>query len=676
MNPESERFFIIGVAKLRRRDSPQLAAGRVHLWISRGYLMHYTRDDIISAFMDSGLARGDIVFLSTSLGMLGVAEGVSTPDELNQLFLDCIKTVLGPEGTILVPTYSYTFGRSTATDSVIYDPETTPSEIGSFPEFFRKQPGVIRSLDPMISVAGCGPSAYKLFKCLPPTSYGAGCIFDRLTKTKAKCCNIALGPNWTPFVHYVNWLANVPFRYEKLFAGNIMVNGKPRKRTWVYAVRILSEPSLPNTYRLGKMAENAGIWKSAPLGRGRIYAADYRAYFDFAVLNQKTDPWLTAVGPPADLVDLEEKRVGTQRKHSSLPEGSSCRDIAQTLAPLVRETVSDGMDMAFNILAEQLPMTIHRYPTGMNCFDWIVPEKWTCHGAALQRINGETVLSYEENRLFVRSYSMPYDGEVIREDLLRHIEVHSSIPEAIPYKKELLERDWGFCCSQKLRDGLTDERYKVDIRTNYSYGELKVGEVTVPGNSSEIILICTYLDHPCQMNVALSGVLAGMDIIRARMNAKRPRFSYRLLVLSGAPGFAAWLSQNKAMIPSIVGGVSLRMLARPLPHILQHSTNGDTMLDNVCESVLKERDTESQIVIAPEVFNEFPGGGNPLYNNHGGWGNFPMLSLVRALPQDDIDFPYKGYLTDLDNIESADFNAIEETVSVVTDIFDALESTG
>ena len=639
-------------------------------------MIHYTRDDIISAFMTVGLERGDVVFVSTSLGMLGIAEGVSTPDELNQLFLDCIKTALGPEGTVLVPTYSYTFGRNTATSPAIYDPETTPAETGPFPEFFRKQPGVARSLDPMTSVAGYGPSTYELFKCLPATSYGVGCIFDRLTKTKAKCCSIGLGPNWTPFIHYADWLAKVPFRYDKLFTGNIMVDGKPAKKTWIYAVRILAKPSFPNGYRLGKMAENAGIWKWVPLGRGRIYAADYRAYFDFAVLSQKADPWLTAAGPPADPIDLEEKRGGKQRKHFSLPEGSSCRDIAAKLAPLVRETVSDGMDTAFNIMVEHLPMSVHRYPTGMNCFDWILPEKWTCHGAALQRINGETVFSYEENRLFVRSYSMPYDGEVICEDLLKHIEVHASIPEAIPYKKESFERDWGFCCSQKIRDGLTDERYKVDIRTDYSYGELKVGEVTVPGNSSKTILICAYMDHPCQMNVALSGVLAGMDVIRACMEGKRSRFCYRLLVLPGAPGLAAWLSQNQPMIPAIVGGVSLRMLARPLPHILQHSSSRDTLLDNVCESVLRKRDPESQIVIEPEGFNEFPAGGNPLYNNHDGWGKFPMLSLARALPQDDINFPYSGHLTDLDNLENADLNAVKDSVAILSEIFDALESTG
>jgi aminopeptidase-like protein len=333
------------------------------------------------------------------------------------------------------------------------------------------------------------------------------------------------------------------------------------------------------------------------------------------------------------------------------------------------------MDIALSALAEQLPMAIHRYPTGMNCFDWILPEKWTCHGASLERMNGETVLSYAENPLFVRSYSLSYEGEESRKDLLKHIAVHPTLSKAVPYKQEFVDRDWGFCCSNEIRKGLTDDRYKVDIQTDFSYGELKVGEVMVPGNSSKTVLICTYLDHPCQVNFALSGVLAGMEVVRARIKAKEPRFSYRLLVLPGVSGFAAWLSRNQDIVPLIIGGLSLRMLARPLPHILHHFSSGNTIWDTLCERELKKRDPESQIVPASAVFNEFSGGANPLSEEHGAWGNIPMVSLARALPIGDLDFPFRGYLTDLDSLENADFNAIKETCSIVKAIFNALEDT-
>ncbi len=52
-----------------------------------------------------------------------------------------------------------------------------------------------------------------------------------------------------------------------------------------------------------------------------------------------------------------------------------------------------------------------------------------------------------------------------------------------------------------------------------------------------------------------------------------------------------------------------------------------------------------------------------------------MVSIARALPQDDLDFPFRGYMTDLDSVENADFNAIKETCSIVKAIFNALEDT-
>ena len=89
--------------------------------------------------------------------MLGIPEGVSTTDGLNQLYFDCIKEILGPEGSMLVPTYSYTFGKSFATNIALFDPKMTPAETGPFPEYFRKQAGTKRSSDPMVSVCGIGP---------------------------------------------------------------------------------------------------------------------------------------------------------------------------------------------------------------------------------------------------------------------------------------------------------------------------------------------------------------------------------------------------------------------------------------------------------------------------------------------------------------------------------------
>lgn len=264
----------------------------------------YSKKDIIKALKDVGLQKGDTAFFSTSLGMLGKVEGVQSQDDLNALFLETIKEVMGMDGTILVPTYSYTFGSSTKGNPKNFDPSTTPSETGPFPSFFLKQKRVIRSLDPMVSVAGLGPSSSNLFKNLPKNSYGKDCLFSRLINhPNSKCISIGLGPNWVPFLHHADWLAQVPFRYDKQFAGTITYSTGIEHVRWNYSVRASVDQSRANAHELGRKAVNKGIWTYAPLGRARVYGCSYKEFFYYTMGLLEKDKWLTAIGPPYVLPD-------------------------------------------------------------------------------------------------------------------------------------------------------------------------------------------------------------------------------------------------------------------------------------------------------------------------------------------------------------------------------------
>ena len=136
----------------------------------------YKFSHIKNAFSDVGLRQGDTAYFSTGLGFIGPADDVKNEEELNQLYLKAMRQIIGNEGTILIPAYSYSIGKSTRQTPIVFDPLTTPAEAGPFPDFFLKQKGVVRSHDPMVSMAGLGPGAGILFKDLPPTSYGADSV--------------------------------------------------------------------------------------------------------------------------------------------------------------------------------------------------------------------------------------------------------------------------------------------------------------------------------------------------------------------------------------------------------------------------------------------------------------------------------------------------------------------
>ncbi len=126
--------------------------------------------------------------------------------------------------------------------------------------------------------------------------------------------------------------------------------------------------------------------------------------------------------------------------------------IIDSLWRLPRDIVSNGYDAALRALATQLPMTIHEYPTGMEAWTWVVPEKWTCHEAYLETLDGRRLFSYADHPLHVVSYSLPFEGVVSREELLAHLHAHPRIPDAVPFIFKYYERDWGLCCSQLQRE--------------------------------------------------------------------------------------------------------------------------------------------------------------------------------------------------------------------------------
>lgn len=262
--------------------------------------MIYSQSDIIKALKKSGIIKGDTVFFTTGLGFLG-KPNINKIYSINDICLyvfKAIKKVLGKNGTILIPTYSYTFGKIYSKKLPLFDQSKTSSKIGPFPNFFRKQFGVIRSIDPMVSIAGLGPKSKKILNDIPHTSYGQGCVFERILKIKnAKCCSIGLGPNWIPFIHYVDWKNKAPFRYDKFFNGYILFNKKKKKIRWHYPVRILRKESITNAHKIGELAYKKGIYKSSNLGRSAIYTANYKKYFNFVIKLTKNNPWLTVNGP-------------------------------------------------------------------------------------------------------------------------------------------------------------------------------------------------------------------------------------------------------------------------------------------------------------------------------------------------------------------------------------------
>lgn len=226
----------------------------------------YSKSDLIKALGVVGLKRGDVVFSHIALLQLGIPLELADGIDAYQVLWDALQEVLGPEGTFLTPAFSYSFCNEET-----YDPSFSPSRVGPFSSRFLKESGVVRSLDPIFSVAGHGPLAEKLFEDLPKDCFGVDCLFDRLGKSEAKICQIGLDLFWATCVHFLEQECNVPHRYKKFFSGTIVENGVAREECWIYNVRILDDKSRPRVDRAQKMAEFLGLIAQEKVGCGHVH---------------------------------------------------------------------------------------------------------------------------------------------------------------------------------------------------------------------------------------------------------------------------------------------------------------------------------------------------------------------------------------------------------------------
>ena len=93
--------------------------------------MDYEIESFKISFNKLGLKKGDSIFLSTSLGMLGKAKNTKRFSTIADGLLDSLIDIIGPNGNIFVPTYSYSFGSKRK----IFSVKNTKSKTKIFAEF-------------------------------------------------------------------------------------------------------------------------------------------------------------------------------------------------------------------------------------------------------------------------------------------------------------------------------------------------------------------------------------------------------------------------------------------------------------------------------------------------------------------------------------------------------------
>jgi len=253
---------------------------------------HYTKQELKKALLDLGVNSGDTLFCHSNIGFLGVPKGAASKNDIMQLIVETIMEVLGPEGTFVVPTFTYSFGSNE-----YFDLHSTRSNCGALSEYIRELEESQRSNDPSVSIAAIGKYKNALTQHLPENAYSEESAFAKLIKLESKVLNINFDAGST-LLHYIEKQFDVPYRYEKTFHGKKRVAGEYVSSKSILYVRDLDIKGSEACFDIfNEYTTQHNLYKRAPVGRGSvglITTSDMHSAFAF--LYEKNKFFLTKKG--------------------------------------------------------------------------------------------------------------------------------------------------------------------------------------------------------------------------------------------------------------------------------------------------------------------------------------------------------------------------------------------
>lgn len=210
---------------------------------------------------------------------------------LNNIIFDTILEIVGNEGAILVPTFTYdNFHKKK-----IFDNKKTFSETGIFSELVRTKKNSLRSNHPIFSVSSYGKKSELFVRNNSLNSTGKGTPFDRMFhfNTKILHINIELVTRCT-YLHYIEEKCDVPYRYSKYFNYEV-IDQDNKKQNLLFENYVRKRESLkfPNySKKLQNLLITNNITKKKIFKKNLVTVTECQKLFKFISTKMKKNKFI------------------------------------------------------------------------------------------------------------------------------------------------------------------------------------------------------------------------------------------------------------------------------------------------------------------------------------------------------------------------------------------------
>ena len=350
----------------------------------------------------------------------------------------------------------------------------------------------------------------------------------------------------------------------------------------------------------------------------------------------------------------------------SLPEagatGAAIYDLAAALYPLNRSLTGDGVRKTLRLLQTVAPFEIKEVPSGTPVLDWHVPPEWNIREAHITDASGRRIVDLAEHTLHVVGYSTPIDRTMTLAELRPHLHTLPDRPDLIPYRTSYYRETWGFCLTHHQLESMADTSYRVVIDSTLNpAGSLTYGELFIPGEIDDEVLLSTHVCHPSLANDNCSG-LALLAWLAHWISRQRRRLGYRVLLIPGTIGSITWLALNRESIDKVRHGLVISNVGDGGGPTYKRSRRDNAPIDRAASLVLQDTDG------TPRLLDFSPYGYDERQYCSPGF-DLPVGSFQRSRWGE-----YHAYHTSADNLDLIRPEHLERSLRLIAGMLDVVDA--